>query len=235
MKNIESRLKILNKLFNKYSENSEVYLHADYLHRDTKSPKAILDIVRETVTINSAVDVGCGLGSWLSVLDEQGVNDVLGIDGDYLPLDKVMIPQDKILRTNLEERFPEINRKYDLAICLEVAEHLNAESADGLVTFLTGLSDAVLFSAAVPYQGGINHVNEQWIEYWQEKFNSHGYEYYDLIRFKIWNDNNVKWWYKQNCFLVLKKEIFKNIESKPVLNLIHPELFLQYRILDDKE
>ncbi|SHM95408.1 class I SAM-dependent methyltransferase [Flavobacterium chilense] len=234
MKDIETRLKLLNKLFNKYSEKSDVYLHSEYLHRDVRSPKAVLEIVRETVTITSAIDVGCGLGSWLSVLMDQGVDDVLGIDGDYLALDKIMIPKDKILCTNLDETFPEIRRKYDLAICLEVAEHLSAESADSLVTFLTGLSDAVLFSAAVPYQGGINHINEQWVEYWKEKFNKLGFEYYDLIRARIWNNPDVKWWYKQNCFLILNKEAFAGLEFKEILNLIHPELFLQYRILEEK-
>ncbi|MFN1217461.1 class I SAM-dependent methyltransferase [Chryseobacterium kwangjuense] len=234
MKDIETRLRILHKLFNKYSEQSEVYLHSEYLHRDIRSPKAVLEIVRETVDINSAVDIGCGLGSWLSVLIDQGVDDVLGIDGDHLPLDKIMIPEEKLLRTDLDKAYPEIGRKYDLAICLEVAEHLSPDSADALVKFLTGLSDAVLFSAAIPYQGGINHVNEQWTEYWREKFNQAGFEYYDLIRSRIWNSPDVKWWYKQNCFLVLKNDVFKGLEQKEILNLVHPELFLQYRILNEK-
>ena len=125
---------------------------------------------------------------------------------------------------------PKINRRFDLAICLEVAEHLSPDIGIHLVKLLTNLSDVILFSAAVPHQGGINHINEQWAEYWQEIFAEHGYEYYDVIRPKIWNNKNVKWWYKQNSFLVVKKNTFDFEPTKNIHNLIHPELFIQHMV-----
>ncbi|WP_413513785.1 methyltransferase domain-containing protein [Myroides odoratus] len=234
MRDIESKLKILNKLFVKYSDKSDVYFHAEYLHKDVRSAEIILALVHELLTVNSAVDVGCGLGAWLSVLMNQGIDDVLGIDGKHLPLDKILIPSEKILLNDLDVSFPKITRRYDLAICLEVAEHLKPESAEKLVRYLTDVSDTILFSAAVPYQGGINHINEQWIEFWQEKFEVLDFEYHDCIREYIWNNNQVKWWYKQNCFIIAKKGLYPTLKKKEILNIIHPELFLQYRILDIK-
>lgn len=54
----------------------------------------------------------------------------------------------------------ELHRRFDLVLCLEVAEHLPASAADTLVRSLTGLGNVIAFSAAIPFQGGANHVNE---------------------------------------------------------------------------
>jgi len=113
-----------------------------------------------------------------------------------------------------------LNRKYDLAISLEVAEHLPEQFADLFVKTLILHSDIILFSAAIPGQGGQNHLNEQWPDYWIEKFSKHGYFFHDLIRPLIWNNKKVDYWYKQNTFLVTKKCSLKKIE-----HYIHPDLF----------
>ena len=86
-------------------------------------------------------------------------------------------------------------------MCLEVAEHLPETAAASLVESLVNLSSVVLFSAAIPMQGGTNHINEQWPEYWRRLFQVHGYRMLDLIQREIWKNAAVKFWYRQNTFL----------------------------------
>ena len=125
--------------------------------------------------MKSVVDVGCGDGSWLFVLQEDyGKDDILGIDGPWIHEDQLNIPKECFLRAPLDESLP-IDRKFDMAISLEVAEHLPEARAEGFVEDLTRLAPLVLFSAAVPGQGGTNHVNEQWQDYWIALFGARGF------------------------------------------------------------
>jgi len=64
-----------------------------------------------------------------------------------------------------------------------------------------------LFSAAVPGQGGTEHVNEQWPEYWHDKFANYGFLKLDIIRKEIWLNPSVKYWYRQNTFVYTKKDL----------------------------
>ena len=131
------------------------------------------------------------------------------------------------MKKNLTATF-DLNKKFDLLISLEVAEHLPKESADIFVKSLTTHSDFILFSAAIPGQGGQYHVNEQWPNYWNEKFVDNGYEAFDILRSHFWNNENVFWWYKQNMVIYAKKgslvcnefEIEKHVKS-----LVHPDLY----------
>ena len=96
---------------------------------------------------------------------------------------------------------PAVTRRYDLAISIEVAEHIEPGNAEEFVRLLTGLSDTVLFSAAIPGQGGTGHVNEQWPEYWAALFRASGYGAMDCLRTKIWDDAQIPFWYRQNCLI----------------------------------
>lgn len=145
----------------------------------------------------SAIDVGCGVGTWLSVLKEKGVVNILGIEGSWVNRHYLVIESSEFLEANLEEGIS-IDKKFDLAISLEVAEHLSSSVADQFVKNLTELSDYILFSAAPPFQGGSNHINEQPIDYWREKFECQGYISLDFIRPYIWNDQRIGAWYRQN-------------------------------------
>src|ERR1051326_3058645 len=87
------------------------------------------------------------------------------------------------------------------AISLEVAEHLPEASAQGFVASLTRLAPVVLFSAAVPLQGGAEHVNEQWQEYWRSKFSELDYVACDAIRPVIWGNEDVFTYYQQNILV----------------------------------
>ena len=115
-------------------------------------------LIEKIPSICSAVDIGCGVGTWLSVLQEMGVKDIQGIDGSWVDQNMLVIPKDNFLEDDLTKA-KKITRRFDLAVCLEVAEHLPRECANDFIRWLTELSDIVLFSAAIPFPGGVNHIN----------------------------------------------------------------------------
>jgi SAM-dependent methyltransferase len=165
------------------------------------SAKKIISLIEPTIPeIHSAVDIGCGVGTWLSVLKEKGVDRIQGIDGSWVDKTYLQIPKECFLEHDLSQKI-ELSEKFDLAISLEVAEHLPSSSASDFVDSLTKLSDFVLFSAAIPFQGGVGHINEQWPSYWIALFEKRGYTAVDLIRRRIWDDRHILMWYKQNILL----------------------------------
>ena len=134
----------------------------------------------QIVEPRSVVDFGCGNGSWLRVFEELGVNDILGIDLVKLNDNDLLIKQDNIIVRDLSNKI-NLDRQFGLVICLEVAEHLSDKNSDNLIDNLCTHGDVILFSAAIPGQGGQYHKNEQWHTYWEAKFNQRGYLSYDIF------------------------------------------------------
>lgn len=206
------------------------YIHSEIIH-NKESSKNIFPILLKYLKINSVLDVGCGLGTWLSVANDFGIRDVFGVDGDYI--DKELLS--KYLDLSLFKSFDltkslDLNRSFDLALCLEVAEHLAKEHSEILIDSLVRHSDCILFSAAIPGQGGQNHLNEQWPEYWRKLFKKRGFVFLDLIRPEIWNNPNVDYWYKQNSFIVVKNSHPLALDfPESYLPLVHPELLLRLK------
>lgn len=199
------------------------YIHTQKAH-NTRAAEAFSPLLFEEIGMPaSVVDVGCGIGTWLSVFKKKGVKTVLGIDGSNVDLNQLHIDRSEFAVFDLSEPIV-LDRHFDLAICLEVAEHLPEASSDILVDTLCNLSDKILFSAAMPNQGGQNHLNEQFFDYWQYKFNQRGYIGRDLFRNKIWNNSHIDCWYRQNMFFLEK------IQESPVAqektnSYYHPEIY----------
>ena len=169
------------------------------------SASACVPLLYELLRPNSVVDVGCGQGHWLAEFARLGVGDVLGVDGSYAAdEDRLLIPQSKFLDHDLSSPLS-LHRQFSVALCLEVAEHLHAEAARQLVENLTTLAPCIVFSAAIPGQGGIGHVNEQWPWYWQEIFHDFEYVQLDIIRPLIWKNVAIAPWYRQNIFVYASK------------------------------
>ena len=205
------------------------YTHDFYANRDSATRYAAETILGLLLTqippVRSAIDIGCGVGTWLSVLtDTHGVTVTQGHDGDWVERDLLEIPQDCFEPLLLSKEMPAVTRRYDLAISLEVAEHLPSERAADFVKYLTELSDTVLFSAAIPGQGGTGHVNEQWPSYWAELFGELGYRCVDEIRSQIWKDEKIPVWYRQNVLLFERRGVLRPAP----LDIVHPELFLAH-------
>lgn len=209
--------------------------YADRHQRTLYAAESILSILLKHIpAVHSAVDVGCGVGTWLSVLRTKGVEEILGIDGSWVDRTLLEIPENSFMQADLQHSTLQLTQPCDLAICLEVAEHLPAESAKTFVASLTTLSRHVLFSAAIPFQGGTGHLNEQWPEYWAELFDERGYAVHDIIRPEIWNDSRIPFWYRQNALFFSQEENSKEMrknsaeerKSPTPLNLVHPDLYL---------
>lgn len=170
----------------------------------------------------SVVDVGCGIGVWLHAFSELGIDDFVGIDGPWVASEHLLIPSDRFQPTDLEQRV-RLDRTFDLVVSMEVAEHLPPARAETFVEDLCRLGDAVLFSAAVPRQGGRNHINEQWPSFWVPIFERQGFGARDAIRSSVWNDERVQYWYRQNAFL-----FFRGEPSDTVLDLVHPDMLERF-------
>ena len=211
------------------------YKHNFYKDRHQSTINAantILSIVKDALPkLNSAVDFGCGVGTWLSVLKEKGVADVRGLEGPWVEKALLKISEQELSEVNFEAGV-KLDKIYDLAITLEVAEHLRPETAAGFVKSLTEASDYIMFSAAIPFQGGTNHVNEQWPEYWVNLFTDKGYVLVDFIRMKIWDDDSIPVWYRQNILMFVKKEKVETVklptpeEFRFPLSVVHPATYI---------
>ena len=202
------------------------YVHTEQIH-NLHGPRRLIPHILAFVSPSSVLDLGCGTGTFLKCFKDAGITDVLGVDGDWV--DRQLLHQNlsesEFLAVDLERPF-KLRREFDLALCLEVAEHLRTEVADQLVANLVNSAEVILFSAALPGQGGQNHVNEQWPTFWEAQFNGHGYRFVDLIRPRIWRDKDIEFWYRQNTFLAVPEghPLLVNTASS-LRDVVHPDLF----------
>ncbi len=215
---------IYNKVYNKEFFESEA-------ESSIKSARGIVPYIIEAIHPSSVIDVGCGIGAWLR---EFQLEDMLGVEGTWVNDKKLLVPKEKLVNHDLNKplRLP---RRYDIALCLEVGEHLPESSSKNLVKTLTDASNIVVFSAAIPHQGGNHHVNEQFPEYWCAFFRERGYVPVDYLREKIWYNMDVNFWYSQNTVFYVKKSViadYPKLNAKylqnpnPPLNIIHPSMYL---------
>ncbi|MCW0226126.1 class I SAM-dependent methyltransferase [Campylobacter lari] len=193
--------------------------------------------------INSVIDVGCGVGTWLKAWQDQNHKiKILGIDGNNVDKKYFYIDQNNYKKIDLSNNYKNIliqlkltdenkeksgkgkGKPFDLAQSLEVAEHLEEKHAENFIQLLTSLSDIVLFSAAIPHQGGTDHFNEQPPAYWAKLFQKFDYICFDILRYKIWDNKNIAFWYRQNTMLYIhknKSHIFEDLGYKSTQNPLH--------------
>lgn len=201
------------------------------------SSRAVLEQVWNVFQPVSVLDIGCATGIWLTECQRRGVDKVCGVDGPWVPREDIEIAANDFMEWDLGKSLPSDMDTFEMALCVEVAEHLPEESSNELVRFLTGHADAVLFSAAIPGQGGTGHINEKPQSYWYERFRLCGFECYDLIRPRVWNDPGVNVIYKQNMLLYVRSDsdihekvrshvpkVFR-VDSDYALDRVHPDLF----------
>jgi SAM-dependent methyltransferase len=166
------------------------------------SAGVVLPLALSLLSVESAVDIGCGTGIWAAALAEYGVTDVIGVDGSYVPSDQRRLPAYQFVEKDISKPLA-LGRVFDLALCLEVGEHLPADQSTALIDNVVSCASAAVFSAAAPGQLGTDHINEQWPDYWVSLFEERGWTCWDLIRPAIRYDSRVAWIYRQNIWVAL--------------------------------
>jgi hypothetical protein len=171
---------------------------------------------------------------WLKAFARLGCA-VTGVDGPHVPTAQLAFPADRFVARDLTKPLG-IEGSWDLSISLEVAEHLPPDLAESFVADLAALAPLSLFSAAIPLQGGVHHVNEQWPGYWVDLFARHEMVPIDCIRPIVWEDERIEWWYAQNILLFVKDSLAVEYPrlarlhqegNGRVMPLVHPRLHLE--------
>lgn len=184
----------------------------DYIDAGSRaSAREVARLLLGEMDIASLLDVGAGHGAWAAEWLAAGVPDVLAVDGDYVTRDQLAVPAERFLAHDLSTPL-DLERRFDLVQSLEVAEHLPHAKADLFVDNLARHGDVILFSAAVPHQGGEHHVNEQPPEYWRRRFADRGYAVFDFVRPALAGKAHVKPWYRFNSY------IYANVEGQQRLS-----------------
>lgn len=212
--------------------------YAGQVQGSCSSASRVVPVIIELLHPTTVLDVGCGLGAWLSEFSKAGCC-VCGVDGNYIDQSLLRIPGESFVRADLEEcvrdcRIPgRTGDRFSLCLSLEVAEHLAPSMADGFVRLLTHYSDCVLFSAAIPHQGGAHHVNLQWPDYWIARFAAMDYKVLDIIRPRIWEDQSIEPWYRQNTLLFMKNgcalanQAYAVPQESRLRRIVHPDYYLR--------
>jgi hypothetical protein len=215
------------------------YYNVEFFDSITDAARAsaaeILPLVFDLCRPGSVCDFGCARGAWLSVARQLGAKEVLGIDGPQALEAGLLVDKAEFRVHDFEAGVAvALDRRYDLGISLEVAEHIDEEFSNDFIDSLVRAAPYVLFSAAIPQQTGVNHVNEQWPSYWIRKFEAHDYYAYDCIRPMVWDNPRVEWWYAQNTFLFASSSLAfrlehiahaKRFSHSPFVNIVHPKRF----------
>jgi len=191
---------------------SPLYSDEFYKYQQDRSYMSAIEYAKHLhnyLSIDSIIDIGCGRGAWIKAFCHEfdikkPTEDAMGIDGPW-NYGKDLAEEFNFLPYNLDEcqNLP-LNRRFDLAISLELAEHLSPRSSQSLVDALCKLSDVIIFSAATRNQAGVGHINEKYPSHWASIFLSNGFAPYDLFRPALWGNINIAPWYLQNAFVYVK-------------------------------
>ena len=187
------------------------------------SADVIVPLVMDAVGPKSVVDVGCGRGAWTLAFSSAGCQTA-SIDGPWTDMSELTAAGLLTHRMDLSQPI-QLDETFDLAVCLEVAEHLDRASANALVSSLCKLAPVVLFSAAFPGQRGTHHVNEQLPSWWVDLFAQCDRVPHDLVRPRVWNDPTVAYWYAQNTLLFVPRDHPLAAYPPGITDVVHPRMY----------
>lgn len=204
-----------------YAYGGDFFNYVDVSAR--RSAAKMVPLIAKRLKPASVLDVGCGRGVWVAEWVNAGVVDCLGIDGTYVSREKLAVPSDQFRPLDLSKSF-DLGRKFDIVQSLEVAEHIAEASADIFVDNLCRHGEVILFSAAVPGQGGEMHVNEQPLDYWRAKLSARGYAAFDWVRPLVKGNPTIEPWYRYNSLLFASEHASRNLSGDVVATMLRPDM-----------
>lgn len=207
--------------------------HRIYGDMTGESARRILPPLIALFGARSMVEIGCGNAHWAQAGIDTGIADYAVVDGPWNERSQLLVDPARFIEADLSAPLA-LPRRYDLALCTEVAEHVQESSAEVLVRSLTEAADVIAFGAAIPYQGGYGHITERWPSWWRALFEKQGYRAYDLIRPTHWSDQAIHYWYRQNMFVYVREDAgepsriaagAERAGSAALFDAVHPEKF----------
>ncbi len=208
--------------------------HRIYGDKTGESARRVLPPLVRQFGATSLVEVGCGNGHWTQAGIEAGIASYAVIDGPWNNRDHLLVDKAHFIEADLARPLA-LPQRYDMAVCLEVAEHVQTQSAAVLVQSLVQAADVIVFGAAIPLQGGYGHINEQWPSWWRDHFAALGYQPFDLVRPAHWSDSAIHYWYRQNIFVYVNSANVRAIKlageagggASALFDAVHPEKFAE--------
>lgn len=180
-----------------------------------ESAELVVPLILEKFNdVNTVVDIGCGQGWWSRAFLDAGVEIVTSVDGDW-----VNDPVVDLVRLDITSD-PLPSPTFDLAISLEVMEHIPTEASHRVAHWMATHADVVVFSCAIPHQGGAGHISERWHTEWVELFAEYDLHPDDSIRTAIWDDERIEPWYRQNLLVFCTDG-----KMGGPLNIVHPDIW----------
>jgi SAM-dependent methyltransferase len=200
-----------------------------------ESALCTLPLLLKAVSIESVLDIGCGAGAWLAAYRHLGVPDLLGVDGDYVDRSMLMMDAAHFRAFDIAAPF-DLGRKFDIVQCLEVAEHVPSHSSSVLLDNIVRHGKRVLFSAAVPGQGGENHINERPYAYWRAMFSARDFRLFDFMRGRMSQIPSIEPWYRYNILFFAHDSVVDRLPYEVLVSRvgerepIHDVSPLHYRL-----
>ncbi len=188
-------------------------------------PQQIVPIILKYFKIKNIIDIWWWIWAFTKLFLDNWI-DAICVDWPRVNKNNLYIDEKYFVEKDLEQ-YNDFCKKYDLALSLEVAEHLSLAAAKNFVKTLCSCSDYIIFSAAIPHQWWQNHINEQPPEYRESLFKNEQYEIVDCFRVLIWDNKKIPWRYKNNIFLYHKKwtDIPNGLSDKWPLYTVHPDAY----------
>lgn len=170
-------------------------------------PIVVACVMEEFPHIKSAADCGCGMGHYSKEFMDRGVSVVAC---EYSEKNRERTKQHGVRCEPFD-----VGRStaalpggpFDVAISIEVAEHIPPALADRFAEFMTNQSGLLVISAAQPGQGGAGHLNEQPKSYWIEKFRSRGFAFDDAATQRLigrYRERGAAWFLLNNAMVFRK-------------------------------